>query len=126
MAGTASGTVDDAQAIETLLRDYIRMWNGRETVSIWKKIYHFTPDGPYADEAAIRDMLARLEAEGFDYTELHAVEAKCVSPDEGEAVLTFSRILTDGTAMPPGRRKSGYKLRKFSEGWRVTDIYAIP
>ena len=37
----------------------------------------------------------------------------------------FSRLKTDGTALPPTERASLYFVRKFPDGWRINQLMGM-
>jgi hypothetical protein len=117
---------DDKGDAEAFMREYLRLWNAHDAGAIIARIYRLEGDNPMGTQAGLQAEFDALKAQGYDYSDIHSITA-CVRPgDRADVDLRYSRLKTDGTAMPPTERKSLYRVRKFPDGWRVVGFGALP
>jgi hypothetical protein len=109
-----------ARDVEGLMADYTRLWSAKDAHAIWDRIYRLDSGQGFKSEADLAAEFARLTAEGYDHSDLQSVHACLLTPKAALAVLRFSRLKADGTALPPKDRASAYLLRRFDDGWRIT------
>lgn len=113
-------TTDDAGDIERHIRGYIDHWNARDAGAVWSRFYRLDPTHRMKGPADVRAILEGLDAEGYERTVIDALEPVLLGPDEAVAKVTYTRLKTDGSAMPPAKRRIEYALRRFPDGWRIT------
>jgi len=106
--------------LEALIRDYIVLWNAHDAHAIWTRVYRLDAAQGARSESDLAAEFSRLQAQGYDHSDLQSVQACRLTPQTAIAILRFSRLKTDGSPMPPRDRASLYALRKFDDGWRVT------
>lgn len=121
----AARTHQRSDEVEAFVREYIRLWNARDLGAIWSRIYRLEAGHRYDSEAHLRATVEQLVSEGFDRTELHSVEGWALSPTEAEARIRYTRIRKDGSAMQPANRGAKYLMRRFDDGWRITQLMPI-
>lgn len=125
LAPAAARADPAAGDLEAMMREYTRLWSARDAHAIWTRLYRMDPGQGFATEADLAAEFARLTAQGYDHSDLTSVEACKLSATRGLAVLRFIRLKTDGTPMPPKDRATLYLLRRFDDGWRITQLIGM-
>jgi len=114
-----------AKDIEAVMREYFRLWNAGDAGAITSRIYRF--DGPNAmsTQAGLEKTFADLRAQGYDHSDTISIEGCLLSASTGMVELRYSRIKKDGQPMPPKDRATLYMMRKFDDGWRITQMIGM-
>jgi hypothetical protein len=113
---------EPARDVETLMAEYTRLWSAKDAHAIWTRLYRLEPGQLFHSEADLAAEFARLTAQGYDHSDLRSVQGCLLTPKTALAVLRFSRLKADGTVLPPKDRASLYLLRRFDDGWRITQL----
>jgi len=111
-----------ASAVEALMAEYTRLWSAKDAHAIWTKVYRLDPGQTFRSEADLSAGFARLEAQGYDHSDLLSVRGCLLTPKVALAVLRFRRLKSDGAPLVARDLASAYLLRKFEDGWRVTTL----
>ena len=111
--------------VEAFLREYTRLWNAGDAATITDKVYRFDIPGATSTKAGLEAEFARLKSQGYDHSEIRSVEGCLLTADRAMVEMRYTRLKTDGTAMPPAERAGLYMLRKFPEGWRITQLIGM-
>ena len=115
-----------AKPMEDLLTEYVRLWNAGDAETITSRIYKFAaPGNPMQTKAGLEAEFARLKSQGYHHSETHSVNGCLVGPNDGFAVLRYTRLKADGQPMPPKDRATLYILRRLPEGWRITQMIGM-
>lgn len=122
LAAPAARADERAADVEALIRNYFGLWNAHDAHAVWTRIYRLDAAQRMRSEADLAAQFAQLKAQGYDHSVLQSVHACLLTPQTAMAILRFSRLKTDGAAMPPKDRLSLYMLRRFDDGWRVTGL----
>ena len=123
VAVSATALAQDANAqLNNVMAQYLRLWNAHDAATIVDRIYRLEPTHPWATKEGLKAEFDRLKAQGYSHSDIHGLSACMTGPDTGQVELRFARLKTDGTAMPPGDRLSIYRLKQFSDGWRVVGM----
>jgi hypothetical protein len=103
--------------------DYTKAWNRHDAATIAKDFYR---TGPTVEEqtASLERNFESLRAQGYDHSDIFEIKACVTGPDTAWAGMKFSRLKTDGMALPPKNRVSSYMLKQFEDGWRITRVGA--
>ena len=124
--GALDGALDpaspQAQAAMALMDEYYRVWNAKDAETLASRIYRLPPGRPLRTVDDFRRVLARTQAEGWDYSTLHGAQ---VFPWSDGAWLVrglFNRFAADGRLLPPADRLTAYVVAEFPEGLRITDL----
>jgi hypothetical protein len=111
--------------IEAFMAEYIRLWNAGDAQTITDKVYRFEGPNAMGTKAGLEAQFQQLKAQGYDHSTTASIEGCLLSATQGLAELRYSRIKTDGTPMPPKDRITLYMLRKFPDGWRITQLIGM-
>ncbi|HEY8570850.1 nuclear transport factor 2 family protein [Phenylobacterium sp.] len=114
-----------ARDVEAVMTEYVRLWNAGDSAAISSRIYRLRADNPMSTQAGLQAEFDRLKAQGYHHSVTHSVEGCHLTPTQAIAQLRFTRLKTDGQPMPPKERATLYVLRKFPEGWRITDLIGM-
>ena len=114
-----------AKDAEALMTEYVRLWNAHDAAAISSRIYRLGPGHPMGTQAGLQAEFDRLKAQGYDHSVTHALEGCLLTQGQALVQLRFSRLKTDGQPLPPKDRATLYILRKFPEGWRITDLIGM-
>jgi hypothetical protein len=106
--------------IEAVMDEYLRLWNAHDAGAVTTKIYRM--DGPMGTKEGLQANFDQLKAQGYDHSTKTSVEGCLLSDASGLAELRFTRWKSDGTPLGPKDRVSLYLLRKFPDGWRITQL----
>ena len=126
LVAPAAARADDKADVEAFMRDYLTLWNAHDAAAITAKYYRLEGNNPWSTKDGLQAEFDTLRAQGFDHTDTHSITACILSGDRADVDLRFTRLKTDGTAMPPADRASLYKVRKFADGWRVIGFSNLP
>lgn len=118
----ADARARDAEAVMT---EYVRLWNAHDAAAISSRIYRLRPDHPMARQAGLQAEFDRLKAQGYARSLTTSLDACLLTPSQALAQLRFTRLKTDGEPLPPRDRATLYVLRKFPDGWRITDLIGM-
>lgn len=121
-AALADAPAKDAEALMT---EYVRLWNAHDAAAISARIYRLAAGHPMATQAGLQAEFDRLQAQGYAHSVTHALEGCLLTQSQALVQLRFSRLKTDGQPLPPKDRATLYVLRKFPEGWRITDLIGM-
>jgi hypothetical protein len=108
--------------VKAFMEQYIGLWNAHDAAAITARVYRFEGPNPMGDLAGLSAEFARLKAQGYDHSVIAGIEACVISQDRAMAEMRFSRLKADGTPLPPKDRASLYLLRRFPDGWRITQL----
>jgi hypothetical protein len=112
-----------AKEIEVVMDEYLRLWNAHDAAAITSRIYRM--DGPSGTASGLQASFDQLKAQGYDHSTKASIEGCLLSETVGLAEMRFTRWKTDGTPLGPKDRASLYMLRKFPEGWRITQLIGM-
>jgi hypothetical protein len=108
------------KVVEQVMDEYLRLWNAHDAQAVATRIYRM--DGPMGTPAGLQASFDQLKAQGYDHSTKISVQGCLLSDTTGLAQLRFTRWKTDGTPLGPKERVSLYLLKKFPEGWRITQL----
>jgi ketosteroid isomerase-like protein len=123
VAVTPAFADDAAKEVEAKMREYFTVWNQHDAAAVATRIYRLdnTANGA-GTQANFQAQFDSLKAQGYDHSELKSIDTCLIGPNLALAWMRYSRIKTDGTAMPPKDRATLYKLRKTADGWRIAEL----
>ena len=111
-----------ASELLAFMREYYRVWNAKDARGLATSIYRLGRGFRLQTQTDFQTLLNDLADEGWDYSTLDEI---AIHPWDGEGYLAnglFSRFSAKGELMPPGRRQTAYVIRRFTDGWRITDL----
>lgn len=113
----------ETKAVEDVMWAYTRAWNKHDSATIARDFYR---TGPSLEErqANLERGFVNLRNQGYDHSDIFEVKGCLTGPDTAWAGMKFSRLKKDGEPLPPKDRASSYTLKKFPEGWRITQVGA--
>jgi hypothetical protein len=111
------------KVIEAVMDEYLRLWNLHDAAAITSRIYKM--DGPNGTAEGLQRNFDQLKAQGYDHSTKASIEGCLLSETVGLAEMRFTRWKTDGTPLGPKDRVSLYVLRKFPDGWRITELLGM-
>jgi hypothetical protein len=111
--------------VEAFMRGYLTLWNAHDAKAITERIYRFDGTNPMGTQAGLQAEFDRLKAQGYDHSDLISLNACMITPTQSVVEFRFSRLKTDGTALPPTERASLYFVRKFPDGWRINQLMGM-
>jgi hypothetical protein len=124
--GALTGALDpaspQARAATAFMDEYYRVWNAKDAEALAARIYRLPPGRPLQTVDDFRQVLARTQGEGWDYSTLHSVQ---VFPwGEGAWLVRglFNRFAAGGRLLPPADRLTAYVVEAFPDGLRITDL----
>lgn len=123
--GVAAPALADppAKDVEAKMTEYFSLWNAHDAAGVSTKAYRFSDTAnPMSTQAGIEKNFADLKAQGYDRSVMASVEGCLLSKDSALAELRFTRLKTDGTPLGPKDRVGLYQLRRFADGWRITQM----
>jgi hypothetical protein len=106
--------------IVAVMNEYLRLWNLHDAAAVSTQIYRM--DGPNGTQAGLQANFDSLKAQGYDHSSAASIDGCLLSPTSGLAEMRFTRWKADGTPLGPKDRISLYQLRKFPDGWRITQM----
>lgn len=111
-----------ARDVETFMEEYLRLWNAGDSTTITDKVYRF--DGPNAlgTREGLQAEFNRLKASGYSHSEKISIRACWINATQALVDLRYSRLKTDGTAMPPKDRSTLYFVKKTNDGLRINNL----
>lgn len=113
-----------AAEAEAFMREYLTLWNAGDAKAITSRIYRFDAPNPWQQEAGLQAEFDRLKKDGYARSETTGIEGCMLTRDRAVVELRYVRVKADGTPMPPKDRLTLYFVRKFPDGWRVTQYIA--
>lgn len=117
---------DRGKEIEDKMREYFQLWNAHDAAGVSSKIYRMADaSSPMNTQAGVQANFDQLKSQGYDKSTMASVEGCLLTPTTGLAELRFTRWKTDGTPLGPKDRASLYMLRKFPDGWRITQLVGM-
>jgi hypothetical protein len=117
---------DKGREVEAFMRRYIELWNAGDAATITKQVYRFdNPANAMQSEAGLAANFADLKKQGYDKSTLASINGCLLTETSALAEMRFTRWKTDGTPLGPKDRVSLYVLRKFPDGWRVTQMVGM-
>jgi hypothetical protein len=111
--------------VEAFMRGYLALWNAHDAKAITERIYRFDGTNPMGTQAGLQAEFDRLKAQGYDHSDLISLNACMITPTQSVVEFRFSRLKTDGVALPPTERASLYFVRKFPDGWRINQLMGM-
>jgi hypothetical protein len=124
-AAPAARADERGREVEAVMDEYLRLWNAHDAAAITQRIYRFDHPNPMGDRAGLQAEFDRLKAQGYDHSTKTSVEACLIAKDRALAELRFSRLKADGSPLPPKNRATLYFLRRFPDGWRITQLVGM-
>ena len=119
------GLAQDGKAvIEAVMTEYLKLWNNHDAAAITSHIYRLPETHPWRTRAGLEKEFANLRAQGYSHSTNDGIRGCITGPDTGQVELRFTRLKTDGTFMPPEKRLSIYRFKKFPDGWKVVGMGA--
>lgn len=122
----ADERAEQKRQIESVMTEYLKLWNAHDAAAIIARIYRLDADHPWRTKEGLQAEFDRLKAQGYDHSEPHGITGCIPAPGSGLVELRFTRLKTDGSFMPPKDRVSVYTLKLFADGWRATGMKALP
>jgi hypothetical protein len=122
----APAFADETADVEAFMHRYLDLWNAHDAAAISASYYRLEGNNPWGTEAGLRAEFDRLKAQGYDRSDIQGVRGCILSADTAQVELRYVRLRTDGSFMPPRDRASIYRLRKFTDGWRVIGMSGLP
>jgi hypothetical protein len=111
--------------VEAFMRGYLTLWNAHDAKAIIERIYRMDGANPMGTLAGLQAEFDRLKAQGYDHSDLISLKACLITPTQSVVEFRFSRLKTDGSALPPTERASLYFVRKFPDGWRINQLMGM-
>ena len=126
----AAATIASAQAVAderakdvvTFMEEYLRLWNAGDAAAITSKIYRFDSPNAFGTQEGLQSEFARLKADGYSHSDKINIEACWISATQALVDLRYTRLKTDGTAMPPKERSTLYFVKKTTDGLRINNL----
>lgn len=112
--------------MEYFMSEYLKAWNAHDAATIVKDFYRLEPTHRWSTVEGLQAEFDRLKGQGYDRSDIHGITGCVLDADNGQVELHFTRLKTDGAAMPPGPRTSIYKVHRFEDGWRATSMTGLP
>lgn len=123
---TGPARADDRGAeVGRFMDEYLRLWNAHDAAAITDHIYRFDRPNPMGTLTGLEAEFARLKAQGYDHSTKTSIEACVIGRDLALAEFRFSRLKADGTPLPPKDRATLYLVRRFPDGWRITQLIGM-
>jgi hypothetical protein len=116
---------EPAAEAEALMREYLRLWNAGDAEGVTTRIYRLDTPGPTSEPAGLERTFEQLRAQGYDHSELISLEACLLTETLALAEFRYTRLKTDGEPLGPRERATLYRLRKFDDGWRITELIGM-
>jgi hypothetical protein len=111
--------------VEAFMRGYLTLWNAHDAKAIIERIYRMDGANPMGTLAGLQAEFDRLKAQGYDHSDLISLKACLITPTQSVVEFRFSRLKTDGSALPPTERASLYFVRRFPDGWRINQLMGM-
>jgi hypothetical protein len=111
--------------VEAFMRGYLTLWNAHDAKAIIERIYRMDRSNPMGTLAGLQAEFDRLKVQGYDHSDLISLKACLITPTQSVVEFRFSRLKTDGSALPPTERASLYFVRKFPDGWRINQLMGM-
>lgn len=115
-------TYGPTNEIETFLWGYTRAWNQHDAAEIARSYYRMEGRDVAAQTEWSENAFANLRAQGWTHSNIHQIVGCQTGPDTGWAGMRFARLDADGKPLPPAERASAYGVKKFPDGWRITEL----
>ena len=112
--------------MEYFMSEYLKAWNAHDAATIVKDYYRLPTTHRWSTVEGLQAEFDRLKGQGYDRSDIHGITGCVIDADNGQVELHFTRLKTDGSAMPPGPRTSIYKVHRFEDGWRTTGMTGLP
>lgn len=119
---SAARADERGREVETFMDEYLRLWNAHDAGAIVERVYRLESSNPMGTRAGLEAEFARLKARGYDHSAKTSIEACVIARDRALAEFRFSRLKADGSPVGPGAYATLYVLRRFPEGWRITQL----
>ena len=116
---------DRGAEVARFMEEYLRLWNAHDARTITERIYRFDRPTPMGTLSGLESEFARLKAQGYDHSDRSSIEACLVGRDLALVEFRFSRLKADGTPLPPKDRVTLYFVRRFADGWRITQLIGM-
>jgi len=113
---------EKAREVEAFMADYLKLWNAGDAKTITEKYYRFDRPNPWQQQVGLQAEFDRLKGQGYSHSDTTGLDSCLISRTEAMTELRYSRMKTDGAAMPPKDRATLYFARKFPDGWRITNF----
>jgi hypothetical protein len=111
--------------VEAFMRGYLTLWNAHDAKAIIERIYRMDRSNPMGTLAGLQAEFDRLKVQGYDHSDLISLKACLITPTQSVVEFRFSRLKTDGSALPPTERASLYFVRRFPDGWRINQLMGM-
>ncbi|MGD2131699.1 MAG: hypothetical protein PVI23_02840 [Maricaulaceae bacterium] len=118
-------TSGDAAAIEALMREYVDLFSAGDARAVAERIYRMDPYDVDAQTLRLEGAMESLHEQGYDHSEESSVEVCLLTDNQALVELRYTRFLTSGEPMPPAERATAYLLRRYDEGWRITNLIGM-
>ena len=125
LAGAPAQADPRGREVEAFMRSYLTLWNAHDAKAIIERIYRMDGSNPMGTQAGLQAEFDRLKAQGYDHSDLISLNACMITPTQSVVEFRFSRLKTDGSALPPTERASLYFVRKFPDGWRINQLMGM-
>jgi hypothetical protein len=112
-----------AREVEAFMDEYLRLWNAHDAAAVTGRMYRFSDAAnPMQTVTGLQANFDDLKKQGYDHSTKASIEGCLLSGSSALAEMRFTRWKTDGTPLGPKDRVSLYQLRKFPDGWRITQM----
>ena len=115
----------DAAAIEALMHEYVQLFSDGQARAIAERIYRMEPYDVDAQTLRLEASMESLREQGYDHSEESSIEVCLLTDNQALVELRYARYLTSGEPMPPADRATAYLLRRYDEGWRITNLIGM-
>ena len=133
LISTAAGA-DDAEDAAARLHEYFAVFNSKDTARISSEIYstplhigggegHRVLADPAAAIANLENLYAQIEAQGWRESVIDDLKICVLSASLALVDTRYSRMTSDGEAIPPAIRTTLYVLQKLDGAWRIVAFY---
>jgi len=119
----AAPSLSPERVVEQFMWDYTKAWNRHDSATIARDFYRTGP-GVEEQTASLERGFENLRAQGYHHSDIFEVIGCMTGADEAWAGMKFSRLKENGEPLPPQVRASSYTLKKFADGWRITQVGA--
>lgn len=115
---------DRAAEVTAKMHEYLTLWNAHDAQGVITNVYRMDAS-PVGDVAGLQRNFDQLKSQGYDHSEEISLETCLLTDTTALAEFRFTRFKTDGTPLGPRQRATLYMLRKFDDGWRITQLLGM-
>jgi hypothetical protein len=108
--------------VEAVMDEYLRLWNLHDAQAVTERIYRMPAGSRMGTREGLQRNFDELRAQGYDHSTKNGLEGCLIGKDDGLAEFRFTRWKTDGAPLGPKERATLYRLHRFEDGWRITEL----